>query len=69
MGVDETSQESVPLFHPRQDLWEEHFHVDPETGAIEGLTSIGRATVACLQMNASTQLFARQQWMRLGLFP
>jgi HNH endonuclease len=68
-GVDETLQASVPLFHPRQDLWEEHFRVDSETGAIEGLTSVGRATVACLQMNASIQLVARQQWMRLGLFP
>jgi len=59
----------APLFHPRQDRWEEHFEVDPETATIRGLTSVGRATVARLQMNSPVQLSARRQWLRLRLFP
>jgi hypothetical protein len=59
----------VPLFHPRQDRWEEHFEVIREAGLIQGKTAIGRATVACLGMNSFGQQQARLQWMRLGLFP
>jgi len=33
------------------------------------LTAIGRATIARLQMNSPAQLAARQQWVRLRLFP
>jgi hypothetical protein len=68
-GVDEVSQTEVSLFHPRRDRWEDHFAVDPETCAIQGLTPVGRATVARLRMNAPLQLEARRQWKRLGLFP
>ncbi|HYE66553.1 MAG TPA: hypothetical protein VD966_13275, partial [Pyrinomonadaceae bacterium] len=62
-------QSSPNLFHPRRDTWEQHFQVDLETGTIRGLTEVGRGTVARLQMNNSVQLAARQQWMRLGIFP
>jgi hypothetical protein len=68
-GIDEATQSEVPLFNPRLDHWEEHFRVDPETCAIQGLTPTGRATVARLRMNAPLQLEARRQWARLGLFP
>jgi hypothetical protein len=68
-GVDPETHTTVRLFHPRQDCWDEHFRVDLVTGAIVGLTPIGRATVARLQMNTPLQLAARQQWMQLGLFP
>jgi len=59
----------VPIFHPRRDQWEEHFHLDPGTGVISGITPIGRATIVCLNMNTKAQLAARRQWIRLGLFP
>ncbi len=62
MGVE------VHLFHPRQDTWLEHFQVS-EAGVMIGLTPIGRVTVTALQMNHGTQLLARQQWMRLGIYP
>jgi hypothetical protein len=68
-GIDEVSRSEAALFHPRQDRWEEHFVVDPETYSIQGLTPVGRATVARLRMNAPLQLEARRQWARLGLFP
>ena len=68
-GRDEVTQKNVRLFHPRRDRWDEHFRVERETGTILGLTPIGRATVAILQMNRGNQLAARRPWMRLGLFP
>ena len=59
----------VPLFHPRLHRWEEHFSVEESTGALLGLTPTGRATVARLQMNRSSQVTARRQWMRLNIYP
>ncbi len=59
----------VPIFDPRKGRWEENFTCSAETGTIHGLSPIGRATVACLRMNSDSQLIARLQWLRLGLFP
>jgi hypothetical protein len=68
-GLDSETRQVVRLFHPRDDRWEEHFRVQPETGEIGGLTPIGRATVTRLEINSEAQLAARLQWIRLGLFP
>ncbi|XZN93513.1 MAG: hypothetical protein ACM65M_12130 [Microcoleus sp.] len=40
-----------------------------ESGAIAGMTPVGRVTVTALGMNSQPQLIARQLWIRLGLFP
>src|SRR5438132_4033129 len=58
-GPDETTQNQERLFHPRLELWNHHFLID-RTGAIEGKTPTGRATVARLQMNTALQLEARK---------
>lgn len=68
-GLDPILGVAVSLFHPRQHRWEDHFEVNRETGAIDGLTPAGRATVTVLRMNNPIQTDARRQWMRLGLFP
>lgn len=68
-GHDPESDVVVRLFHPREDQWEDHFQITPESGEIVGRTPIGRATVARLGINSAAQVAARQQWMRLGLFP
>jgi len=68
-GIDPETRVEVRLFDPRQEVWERHFQADPRSGEIRGLTAIGRATVAQLEMNSRLQVAARQQWMRLGLFP
>jgi hypothetical protein len=68
-GYDAESQSDVRLFDPRQDLWDDHFRSEIESGTIVGATPIGRMTVACLDMNSEAQVAARRQWMRLGLFP
>jgi hypothetical protein len=68
-AIDPTTGEVVPLFHPRQNRWSDHFDVDTTTGLLHGKTTCGRATVARLQMNSDMQREARLIWMRLGLFP
>ena len=67
--VDNLTGEEVDLFDPRRQLWEEHFEVQADSGRIVGKTPVGRAMVATLQMNRPHQLTARQQWIKLGLFP
>ena len=50
-GVDAETGLTVPLFHPRKDVWEDHFHF--QEGTILGRTACGRATVHVLSMNAT----------------
>lgn len=68
-ATDPVTGEAVPLFDPRADRWSEHFQFDPDTGAVSGLTPLGRATVEQLDMNHPLQLLARQLWVQLRLFP
>jgi hypothetical protein len=68
-GLDELTGIEVPLFHPRRDGWGEHFRLDPDTGAVTGVTACGRGTVHRLRMNDPVQLTARLVWMELGLYP
>ena len=68
-GIISSSSESVRFFHPRTDWWSEHFQVNVEFGKIMGITPVGEVTVEYLDMNSSTQVAARQLWIRLGLFP
>jgi hypothetical protein len=68
-GLGDASACPTRLFHPRLDKWQEHFQMELETGTIQGLTDIGRATITQLQMNSELQRTARQQWRLLGLFP
>ncbi len=57
----------VPLFHPRQDRWSDHFRL---VGAlVEPLTPIGRVTVRLLQLNQPERLEERALLLRLGLLP
>ena len=66
-GLDEEKQTETRLFHPRRDLWQEHFWLNAETGEMRGLTDIGRATIMRLRINSRSQTTARRQWARLGL--
>src|SRR5262245_59995284 len=68
-GIDPETRQQVPLFSPRDDIWEQHFTVDLDNAMIVGTSSIGRATVVLLKMNRDLQLNARRIWLQLGLFP
>ncbi len=50
-AIDPETGETVQLFNPRGDIWKAHFMWVDEGSTIQGITAIGRATVAALQMN------------------
>lgn len=55
----------TPLFHPRKDVWTQHFRWD---GAVlVGLTSVGRTTVRVLDMNAPSRVPIRAALIAAGL--
>jgi hypothetical protein len=65
--MDPESGSSVPLFHPVRQKWSEHFRIHGDQ--IEGLTPVGRATVAGLDLNHWRRRRIRAAEERFGLFP
>lgn len=55
---DPQSNEIVPLFNPRRQVWSDHFQLDGLH--IVGITPTGRATVFLLMLNSPTRLLNRQ---------
>jgi hypothetical protein len=68
-AIDSASSDEVQFFHPRQNLWREHFQINMEAGMVMGITAVGKVTVENLKMNSAAQVAARKLWVRLGLFP
>ena len=66
---DPLTGERVPLFHPRRQQWREHFCWSEDGSEIIGLTPMGRATVAALNMNHLAIVEARRRWARVGWHP
>ena len=64
---DPLTREQVALFHPLQQRWSEHFRFNGHE--MEGLTGIGRATVALLDLNHSRRQRIRQVEETFGLYP
>jgi hypothetical protein len=56
-GIDPVTGELVRLFHPRVDIWDEHFRV--EAGRLIGFTLAGRTTVEVLNMNTEERVAIR----------
>ena len=59
----------VPLFHPRQDSWAEHFRWSQAGFSVEGITPIGRASVQRLQMNRTPSVNLRRILAAFDLHP
>ncbi len=57
-GVDPDSGQIIPLFHPRQQNWQEHFRY--QGPRIEGITIIGKTTAFVLNMNDKDRVEARR---------
>jgi hypothetical protein len=66
---DPVSGQTVQLFNPRLQVWSEHFEWVDGGARIFGLTAIGRATVAALQLNRKPLVFARRRWVSAGWHP
>ena len=68
-GPDPQTDDEVPLFHPRQDDWDDHFRWSSTRLSILGTTATGRATVRRLRLNARFRGEARRRWAALDLIP
>ena len=67
-GQDPLTRETVPLFHPRQDGWENHFEWSGQAFAqILGKTAKGRVTVVRLQLNHPELLEIRRELVKFGV--
>jgi hypothetical protein len=60
---------TVPLYHPRQQRWQEHFGWDESYTQVIGLTPSGRATVDALQMNRASLINLRRLLLLVGKQP
>jgi len=66
-SIDPDSGQIVPLFHPRRDAWNDHF---AWRGAVlVGISAIGRATAALLDVNRSPRVVVRQSLLEEREFP
>jgi hypothetical protein len=68
-AVDPETEEIVPLFNPRTQIWSEHFEWIHSGTTLRGLTPVGRATIVRLRMNIARVVNARKVWVRAGEHP
>jgi hypothetical protein len=66
-AVNERSGEIVRLFHPREDLWADHFQLDGHV--IRARSDAGAATAGLLRFNAPERLAERSLLQSLGSYP
>lgn len=68
-ATDPLTGRKVPLFHPRQDSWFEHFAWTEDYSIVRGLTPTGRATVERLQLNRAGVVNLRRLLTAAGEHP
>jgi hypothetical protein len=67
-GTDPETGDVVPLFHPRQQLWTDHFcWSETSEPKIQGITPCGRATIERLKLNDQEVVSIRQILIELGI--
>ncbi len=66
---DPITNEQVPLYNPRIQLWHEHFAWSDDATEMVGLTPIGRATIIPLQLNRSLLIKVKRRWKVVGWHP
>ncbi len=64
----------MALFHPRQQIWNEHFIWTQDGVKTLGVTETGRATAVCFDLNDELRgdgaiIRARQAWVKVGWHP
>lgn len=68
-GYDPATGEVVPLYHPRQQKWSDHFSWSNDFSLIIGLTPTGRVTVETLQLNRAGLVNLRQVLYAVNVHP
>lgn len=67
-GFDPHTGEITPLYHPRQQNWNEHFSIQSDMQII-GITAIGRTSIRVLRINDPDRIESRQVLSELGDYP
>lgn len=57
----------LPLFHPRKQIWTQHFRI--QEAEVLPLTDIGRATAKVLEFNHPDRIAERKILIRIGRYP
>ena len=68
-AIDSETGQDVPLFHPRQHAWLEHFAWDTSFTLIIGQTATGRATIEALKLNRPELVNLRRVLCLVGEHP
>jgi len=68
-GGDPVTGETVPLYHPRKQLWNDNFAWNNDFTLVIGLTPTGRATVETLQLNREGVVNLRRVLYTMGEHP
>lgn len=66
-AADPNTGQPTFLFHPRLDVWEEHFRLDK--AMIVPLTPEGRATILVLHLNDWQRVEQRSMLIQIGRYP
>jgi 5-methylcytosine-specific restriction endonuclease McrA len=68
-AIDPVTGNSVPLYHPRQHLWYDHFTWNDDCTNLIGITPTGRATVERLKLNRTGVTNLRRIFGSIGQHP
>ncbi len=68
-ALDPETEHLIAIFHPRQDIWSEHFRWNEEGLSVVAFTPTGRATLLALGLNRVELQNLRRVLMRSELHP
>lgn len=68
-GIDPHTDQEIPLFNPRMQVWSEHFRWSEDGTLMIGLTPTGRATIERLRINREGVAASRLLWVQAGWHP
>lgn len=68
-ALDTQTGQTVLLFNPATQDWNEHFRWSDDGTEMVGLTPTGRATIEALQLNRSLLVKSRKRWVLAGWHP
>lgn len=68
-AIDPITSQEATLFHPRRDVWHEHFAWSQNLAVLIGLTPTGRATIVELRLNRENVVNLRTVLLLAGKHP
>ena len=68
-AIDDETGLTVGLFHPRTDVWEDHFLWSDDYSLVFGISPIGRATMNLLGLNRKGLVNLRLALAMYGVHP